>query len=647
MKILPQIRAPEDVRRLPEDELADLSGEVRAAILETVPHTGGHFASNLGAIELTVALHRCFDTPNERIVFDVGHQAYAHKLLTGRYERFGTLRQRGGLSGFTNRTESPYDAVTAGHSGSALPVAVGMAEAERLAGSGRWTVAVVGDGSFTNGMVYEALNGLADSGLKLCIVLNDNEMSISKNVGGLSRHFSAIRTSQRYFSFKLYAKRFFARIPLVGGGLVRAARGLRDLVKRTTGAETFFEKLGLEYIGPVNGHDVKRLIRVFAEARTKKRPVVVHVVTKKGFGYTDAEAHPERYHSVPPFDPAVGLPPSEPSGFTAAVSRTLCRMAEEDGRIAAVTAAMKDGCGLGAFSERFPDRFFDVGIAEEYAVAMAGGMALSGLKPVLVMYATFSQRVFDQLWHDVALQGAHILLCISHAGLVPGDGVTHQGIYDVALLSRIPGVTIRSPSVPEEIPAALAEAQKDPGIAVVRFPKSGGEEADPGLIWESAPDGSWKRADLTDAALKAEEGNEADQAARRVVVVTYGRIVHDAVRAAKKAFSGTGVRAAVCCLGRIAPLPEDEAFRDLLLGADRLFFIEEGIRSGGIGETLAAADWLGGHPVRIRAASEPFVPHGDLEELKRLSGLDAESLAGWLGEDLPVPPVPQEQIPRS
>ncbi|MBR4185332.1 MAG: 1-deoxy-D-xylulose-5-phosphate synthase, partial [Clostridia bacterium] len=513
MKYLPEIRGPEDVKALPEEALPVLADELRETILSVVSKNGGHLASNLGAAELAVALHRCFRTPEERIVFDVGHQAYAHKLLTGRYGLFPTLRQTGGISGFTNRSESPFDVMTAGHSGSSLSAAVGIAEAERMAGSDRWTVAVIGDGSFTNGMVYEALNSLADSGLRICVVLNDNEMSISKNVGGLSRHLSAIRTSGRYFSFKLYAKRIFSKIPLVGGGLVRAARGFRDLVKRTTGAETFFEKLGLEYIGPVNGNDIKKLIRVFEEAKTKDGPVIVHCVTKKGLGYPDAEAHPELYHSTGPFDLEKGVLPQPLSGFTAAVSDTLVRMAEKDGKITAITAAMKDGCGLAAFAERVPERFFDAGIAEEHAAAMAGGMAAAGLKPVLVLYSTFSQRIFDQLWHDVALQGSHILLCLSHAGLVPGDGVTHQGIYDAALLSRIPGITIRSPSSPEEIPAALEAAAREDGIAVVRYPKGKGDGEVSSVSWIAGGDGLWSRAEFGDP-----------DAPRRSLVVTYGRI---------------------------------------------------------------------------------------------------------------------------
>ena len=616
MGIFDSIRSPADLRALDEGELSALAGELRSVILTTAAKNGGHFASNLGDVELTVALHRCFLTPEERIVFDVGHQAYAHKLLTGRAGRFGTLRQWGGLSGFTNREESEYDTVTAGHSGSSLSVAAGIAEAERLRGSGRWTVAVVGDGSFTNGMIYEALNFLEGSDLRLCVVLNDNSMSISKNVGGLSKHLALIRTSTKYFAFKLRARRLFSRVPLVGGGLVRAARGLRDFIKRTTGAETFFEKLGLEYIGPVDGNDVTRLVHVFEEAKTKNCPVVVHCVTRKGLGYPDAEARPERYHSVPPFDPERGLPGAgDAPSFTRTAGRILVKLAEEDGRIAALTAAMTEGCGLAEFAERFPDRFFDVGIAEEHAVAMAGGLAVAGMRPFPVLYATFAQRVYDQLWHDVCLQRVPAVLLLSHAGLVPGDGVTHQGIYDVALFSRLPDTEIWSPDTCAALEDAIVRAAGRERLTVVRYPK--GAEPEYGFCWTDRE--TWKRADFG--------GGE-----RYAAVLTYGRLTGRAAEAARKAAEGGG-RITLVCLERIHPLPDDRAFRELVRGAERVLFAEEGIRSGGIGEALAAADWMAGIPVAVRAVEEPFIPHGPLDELYRYAGLDAESLAGWMRDN--------------
>ncbi|MBR5366893.1 MAG: 1-deoxy-D-xylulose-5-phosphate synthase [Clostridia bacterium] len=628
MAILDSVRCPADLRQLDKRDLAPLAEEIRAVILRTAARNGGHFASNLGAVELTVALHRVFDTPEERILFDVGHQAYAHKILTGRADRFDTLRQWGGISGFTNRDESPYDTVTAGHSGSSLSVAAGIAESERLKGSGRWTVAVVGDGSFTNGMIYEALNAVAGSGLRLCIVLNDNSMSISQNVGGVSRHFSRIRTSTGYFSFKLHLKRFFSRVPGIGGSLVRGARAVRDFIKRTSGAETFFEKLGLEYIGPVDGNDLGRLIPVFEEAKTKTTPVVVHCVTKKGRGYPDAEQRPERYHSVGPFDVEQGIPDAPAvSSFTQTAGEVITALAEADERIAAITAAMTDGCGLGDFAARFPERFFDVGIAEEHAVALAGGLALGGMRPVAVLYATFAQRVFDQMWHDVRLQRAGVILALSHAGLVPGDGVTHQGIWDVALFTRIPGIEIWSPDTTEELKKALLrthERMKADGPqmpVIVRYPKGTAQAAD--CAWDKR--GTWKSADFGDTAAE-----------RYAVLLTYGRLTGSVVAAARKAAGECpGRRITVICLERIAPLPETEEFRSLVREADRVLFAEEGIRSGGIGEGLASADWMAGRAAAIRAIGEgeAFVPHGKLDEVLRYVGLDEESLCAWVKEE--------------
>ncbi len=627
MSLLDRIRSPEDLRRLDEKELGELAGELRAAICGTTAKNGGHFASNLGAVELTIALHRVFLTPSEKIVFDVGHQAYAHKLLTGRADRFSTLRQKGGLSGFTNREESPYDATTAGHSGSSLSAAIGFAEAEKTRGSGRWTAAVVGDGSFTNGMIYEALNQRSGSDLRLCIVLNDNTMSISENVGGLSRYLSYIRTSQGYFQFKLGFKRVFSRIPLIGPVFIAAGRRIRDFIKRTTGSETFFEKLGLEYIGPVRGDDIKRLTHVLEEAKTKDCPVIVHVVTKKGRGYPDAEEHPEKYHSVAPFDLTKGVGEVSASPFAERMGRELLAMAERDGRVTAITAAMKDGCGLADFAERYPNRFYDVGIAEEHAVAMAGGMALAGLKPAVVLYSTFAQRVFDQLWHDAALQRADLLLLLSHAGLVPGDGVTHQGIYDAALFARIPGIRIDSPDTYAELERVMRRAEESGGVTVVRVPKGG--EAVYDFAWESH--GDWKSVFFGAPAPSGDDGSDA--AGRGYsCVVTYGRIAKNAAEAAKRAAeSKPGARIEVILLERIVPLPFDGELRALLRGAEKVLFVEEGIRSGGVGESFAASADLRGKGVFIRAVENGFLPHASLDELMRLVGLDVDSLAEWMG----------------
>ena len=623
MSILEKINSPEDLRALDAAELSALAGEIRGQIISSVAENGGHLASNLGMVEAEIALHRVFSCPEDSIVFDVGHQAYAHKLLTGRRDVFPTLRQSGGVSGFTNRTESEYDTVTAGHSGTALSTAVGIAEANRIAGNGAYAVAVVGDGSFTNGMAYEALNQLAGRDLKLILLLNDNAMSISRNVGGVSRYFSKVRTSRKYFSFKMGAKKFFTAIPFVGGSLVNAAAHTRDFFKRTVGAETWFELMGLDYIGPVDGNDIEKLTSVLAEAKHKGKPVVVHMMTEKGRGFAPAEEHPEAFHSTAPFNKEDGTPKNEKKHtFTDEFSDLLCKRAARDKGIVAVTAAMTEGCGLTLFRGVYPERFFDVGIAEEHAVTFSAGLSLGGLKnggikPVLVMYSTFSQRVFDQLWHDFCLQNEEkndlsLVLMLSHAGLVPGDGVTHQGIYDVSLLSRLPHVSIWSPDDYAAMQRAFDTAVGSRALTVVRYPKSG--ENVYGV--EFADCGTWKKCTVG-------SGEEYD------LVVTYGRIAKNAVEAAQIFSRGSGKTVVVCVLERIVPLPEDDGFLALVSGADRVTFVEEGIRSGGIGEALAASG-VSEKGVNIIAIENGYLRCGSTDGLMKAAGLDAASIADRL-----------------
>ena len=614
-RFLPNIHSPADLKKLSDRDIPALAAEIRQEIIGTLSENGGHLASNLGMVEATLALHRTFScTAEERtdtIVFDVGHQCYTHKLLTGRYDRFRTIRQNGGISGFTNRQESPYDAMTCGHSGSSVSAAMGIAEANRLKyGTGKdapWTVAVVGDGSFTNGMIFEALNSLAGRQLNLIILLNDNEMSISKHVGGLSKYLSYIRTSESYFTFKLVLKRLFSAIPLVGNGLVRGARAVRDFLKRVTNSETFFENLGLEYIGPVDGNDYRRMVHVLEEAKSKPDPVIVHMKTKKGMGCAPAEEHPERFHSAAPFDIDTGAPKKSSSGitFTSVLSEQVCALAEQDDRICAITAAMTEGCGLAEVSRRFPDRFFDVGIAEEHAAALAGGLAMSGMTPVLVLYSTFAQRVFDQLWHDIRLQNAHVVLALSHCGLVPGDGVTHQGLYDVSLFRSVPDVTVWSPATADDLRRDLDRAVHGEGLCIVRYPKDTVQD------WQNIP-----FMETNEIYKRTSFGSS-----KKLLVLTYGRIAHDvaAVLTDKK------IPAELVILDRILPLPSDELCQ---IAASEPFtaavVIEEGVTSGGIGEAIAAKLPLKTH---IFAVDDPLIPHGSLDHIKKIAGLDRASLA--------------------
>ncbi len=574
-------------------EITSLTEEIRLRIIDAVSASGGHLASNLGVVEMTVALHRVFDIPTDSIVFDVGHQCYTHKILTGRAEQMTTLRRAGGLSGFPSRAESDADPFTTGHSGTSLSAALGMAEANRLAGRDAWTVAVIGDGSFTNGMIYEAMNGCAQKGLRLMIVLNDNEMSISKNVGAMTDYFAKIRTSRPYFMFKHGVHRFCKKIPLIGRGMIRIAIVVKEFIKRVLNRKNIFENFGLEYLGPIDGADIDTLESVFREAKRSDVPCVVHVITQKGHGYLPAEEHPERYHSVSPFTAESGVS-TEAKGFSRAFGDALCEAAAKDDRICAVSAAMKDGTGLARFADTFPERFFDVGIAEEHAVTFAAGLARAGMRPVVALYSTFSQRVFDQMLHDCALQKLPVVLALDRCGVIPGDGVTHQGLFDVGLFSPIPGITVYAPESYAELSACLAESLADTGVSIVRYPR--GEEAQyDRSIWTYIADGSAAVADFGEAE-------------RRITLITYSSETAEVLPAAEALAHRFTVR--VIRLIRISPLPVGEIL-EAIGETSTVSIAEESMRRGGVGESLAAqiAAARPSLPVRV-CAVDSFVPHG-------------------------------------
>ncbi|MBO5111032.1 MAG: 1-deoxy-D-xylulose-5-phosphate synthase [Clostridia bacterium] len=604
--MLESIRSPRDIDGLSEKELNDLAGELRAVILDTVAKNGGHLASNLGMVEATLALHRTFRAPEDTILFDVSHQAYTHKLLTGRYGRFSTLRAFGGLSGFTTRGESEYDVLTEGHSGSALSAALGLAEANRLTGKNAYAVAVVGDGSLTNGMVYEALNNCDGKDLNLILLINDNEMSISPNVGGLHRYLSHIRVSRGYFSFKRGFERFLSAIPLVGRGLAVFLKRVKDGFKRLFVKNNIFEDLGLIYLGPVDGHDVKKLSMVLEEAKTKHQPCVVHMITKKGMGYSFAEAEPGRYHSIGSFDPLSGAAERKNEDFSARMGEHLCVCAEKDDRICAITAAMCDGTGLTAFARRFPERFYDVGIAEEHAITFAGGLAAGGRKPVVALYSTFAQRVYDQILHDIAIQKLPMVLLLDRAGLVPGDGVTHQGIFDYSLFSSVPGVAVYSPETYEELELTMDLALAEDKLSVIRYPKGNAPAKREGALWQAEA--------LLEHSANVEEAE--------VVLVTYGRMAAVAERAAAllaEEYSVGWIKAV-----QVFPTPH-EAVEKLTPRAKLVYYLEEGIASGGFAEKMAARH--SGKGGAVTHAVEGFVPHGELADLNRLCAFTPEQVA--------------------
>ena len=467
--ILRQLNGPKDLQALPEDKLPALAEEIRGYMVDCVSKNGGHLAASLGAVDLIIALHRVYTDEGDRLLFDVGHQAYAHKILTGRRDAFTTLRQEGGLSGFPKREESPYDAFNTGHASTSISAALGMARAKQLLHQPGHVAAVIGDGALTGGLAYEALDDGGDSKLPLVVVLNDNEMSISRNVGAMSRSLSRLRASSGYNRLKRFVVRVLER-GMVGRRMSKNIEGFKNRIKRFVLQNTFFEEMGFTYLGPISGHDIPQMIDLLGEARALERPVVVHVITQKGKGYSPSEQNPEKFHGVAPFSPETGAVASSGTvSCSETFGKTLLELAREDGRIVAITAAMRDGTGLRPFFETFPDRAFDVGIAEEHALTMAAGMAAEGLRPVAAIYSSFLQRAVDQLYHDICLQKLPVVIGVDRAGLVGQDGETHQGIYDPAMLCAIPNLSVYEPATLSELRAMIRLAVSRDEPAAIRY----------------------------------------------------------------------------------------------------------------------------------------------------------------------------------
>ncbi len=613
--ILERINSPADVKRLSGEETALLCEELRQFLVEQVSRTGGHLASNLGVVELTVAIHRVFDTARDRLVLDVGHQCYVHKALTGRRELFGTLRQFGGLSGFPKPYESGHDAFVAGHASDSVSVALGMARARTLLAKDYHVVAVIGDGALGGGLSFEGLNDAGGSGEPLVVILNDNGMSIDRNVGGLSKHLSRMRTDPEYYEFKKKYRKTLEKLP-AGRTLYEWSHEVKSAVKKTLlpPLSTVFEEMGFSYMGPVDGHDIQRLTAVLREAREAKRPVLVHVHTVKGNGYAYALREPERFHGVPPFDPATGKVRKE-SGetFSHVFGETLCQLARQDDRVCAITAAMADGTGLTDFAKEFPRRFFDVGIAEGHGVAMAGGMAKQGLVPVFAVYDTFLQRGYDMLVQDLALEKLHAVLAVDRCGIVGADGETHHGCLDY--LSQIPGMTVLVPASFDELRQMLRRAVEDiPGPVAVRYPRGG----------ENGYAGGWNG----DAVQVLREGGDA-------AVVTCGILTGETLRAAD-ALQAEGVGVRVVKLAQVSPLNGKELCA-ALDGVKRLVVAEDQLRAGGLGERLSALlleQDAGIEKIRLRNAGTALPTQGSTAQLWHELGLDAEGIAQAVREVL-------------
>ena len=607
--LLESIRSPRDMDAFSEQQLNTLCSEIRERIIQTVSHTGGHLASNLGVVELTVALHKTMRCPDDQIVWDVGHQCYAHKLLTGRYERFAGLRQKGGLSGFPNPKESAYDAFVAGHSSTAVSAACGMARANTLAGNGHHTVAVLGDGALTGGMAYEGLNNAGHSNDKLIVIINDNRMSIGRNVGFVARHLSNLRSRSNYVRFKRGLTKFLMAVPLIGKPLYRLVLRIKLNAKYAMyDSSTMFEDMGFYYFGPINGHDIGDLTQALATAKDIGRPVLLHVETQKGKGYLHAENDPSRFHGLGAFDIDTGEGSSSGDSFSAAFGRELTRLAAEDKRLFAITAAMRDGTGLKGFSEKYPDRFADVGIAEEHAVTFASGLSCCGVLPVFAVYSTFLQRCYDQLLNDTAIADNHIVLGIDRAGLVPADGTTHQGLFDTAFLQTIPHVTLLAPSSYDDLALCLNRAiYRDKGIAALRYPR-GGERPLPSDF----------HAEDTPFTLY-------DKPNARRLLVTYGTLLSQAMAAQAAVDESVDVLK----LTQIIPIPQETVI--LAKQYDEVIFVEEGMEQGGIGEKFG---WLlrrGGYTGQYTLRGiTGFMPTCTVPEGLQMAGLDTDSIVALL-----------------
>ena len=601
MGILDRIQSAADVKALNSDELDQLCLEIRQQLISVVSKTGGHLASNLGIVELSVALFNVYDPFRDRILYDVGHQCYVHKLLSGRMGSFSQLRKDGGISGFPKPDESDADAFVAGHASSAVSTALGMARARTLSGGDYQVVAVLGDGALTGGLAYEGLNSIGQSKEPIVVILNDNGIAINRTVGGVAKYLNRERLKPGYYRIKKAYRKCLMRLP--GGKRVfRFTQGIKNRLKSAIFHCSMFEDMGLRYMGPIDGHNVKQLSYMLKLAREYREPVLLHVVTKKGKGYGPAEKDPNLYHGVGPFDPETGVIPEDRTTFSSVFGETLCRLAENDPRICAVTAAMEDGTGLQAFHRTYPDRFFDEGIAEEHCAAMCGGLAKQGMRPVFAVYSTFLQRSYDMLLQDVALQKLPVVLAVDRAGLVGSDGETHNGVFDVGILRQIPGMTIWCPASYAELREMLKAAVSAEGPTAVRYPR--GSEGD-------------YRAYHMEPIARLRSGDD-------LTLIGYGTMINE-VLAAAELLEARGISAQVLKLSRIEA-PDMDILRTLLPAAGRIIVAEECVETGSVGEYIAA-HLQDRAVIPVNLGRDGFVRQGSTAQQKKRCGIDAAGIA--------------------
>lgn len=606
--ILSTIKSPKDIKSLSDKQLVLLCEEIRKKIIDTVSVNGGHLSPNLGVVELTVMLHYIFDCPDDSIVWDVGHQCYTHKMLTGRYSNIHTIRTENGLSGFPKRSESDYDAFNAGHSSTSISAAYGIAQAKQLMNDNSHTIAVIGDGSLTGGLAYEGLNNAGRFKKNFIVILNDNKMSISKNVGAMAKYLTSIRVKPSYLRIKNRVENILTKTPIIGSPIKKALKRSKSRVKHIIYKDTLFDQLGYRYYGPVDGHDIESLRNALLAAKSTKGPVLLHVVTKKGKGYQYAESDSASFHGIGQFDVDTGEPISSKTDFSSVFGEGLCRIASNDKRVCGVTAAMRTGTGLMEFSQKFKDRFFDVGIAEEHAVTFSCGMASKGMIPVFAVYSTFLQRGYDQLLHDAAMQKLHMVVAVDRAGIVGEDGETHQGVFDVSMLNSIPNTTIFSPCYFDEMKQSLDTAIYGcDSLVAIRYPRGGETE---------------RPEDLSVSSMNYDIYGDRDA---DKLLITYGRLFSNAVKAYEK-LKKDGESICILKLCKIKPI--DKNAIEFAKKFSKIHFFEEGILAGGIGETLdyelTKIGYIGLY--KVTAIEDRFIQHSSVASALIKNELDADSM---------------------
>lgn len=615
--MLEKIQKPNDIKKIPADQLPALAEEIRKFIIESLSKTGGHLASNLGVVELTIAMHRVFDLPKDKLIWDVGHQSYTHKILTGRKDGFETLRREGGISGFPKRSESDCDVFDTGHSSTSISAGVGYVRARELKKENYSVISIIGDGALTGGMAYEALNNAASLKSNFIIVLNDNEMSITENVGGMSSYLSGLRTASAYTGFKMDVTKALNRIPGIGPGMVDAMRKTKSSIKQIIIPGMLFEDMGLTYLGPVDGHNIPQLIKTFQEAKRFEGPILVHVLTQKGRGYEPAMRHPARFHGAGPFDVKTGLPVGKSnSTYTDVFSTVMRKMGDRRKDVAAVTAAMMTGVGLKRFSNMFPDRCFDVGIAEEHAVTFAAALSLGGITPVVAIYSSFLQRAYDQIMHDVCMQNLHVVFAIDRAGLVGYDGETHHGIFDLSYLGSMPNMTILAPKNLWEFSDMIKFAVDYDGPIAVRYPRG---EAYTGLKEFRAPICLGK--------------SEVIHEGSRVALLAVGSMVKMAEEVQKQLKERMDMDAALVNARFVKPIDE-ELLRSFADTYELVVTLEENVKDGGFGERVLAFAEEEDLPfgVEIIALPDRFIPHGSVSYQMKQVGFTPEDICGRIEE---------------